>query len=155
MSHDQDTLQEGRSEFVTFTSGSQSYCLEIMSIKEIRRWAPVTVLPHAPPDVLGVMNLRGAVIPIYDLSAKFGFGHTAANERNVVIIATVASQTIGLLVESVSEILSVSTDQIQETPNVQSDATQLSISGVISIEDGMTRIIDLAAVIHPEERLAS
>ena len=146
---------EEKKEFVTFTSGDQNFCLGIMQIKEIRRWSRVTVLPHAPKDVLGVMNLRGAVIPIYDLSARFGFGTTPANERNVVIIATIETQTVGLLVQSVSEILSVDASIIQDTPDIKSEATQQTIVGVISIEDDMTRIIDLNAVIDPIERMAS
>ncbi|WP_420862347.1 chemotaxis protein CheW [Algirhabdus cladophorae] len=155
MSPEQEPLKSGQKEFVTFTSGDQSFCLEIMQIKEIRRWAQVTALPHAPEDVMGVMNLRGSVIPIYDLAARFGFGKTEANERNVVIIATVGDQTIGLLVQSVSEILTVPLDAIQETPDVKSEATRQSIIGVISREDDMTRVIDLKAVIAPVERLAS
>jgi len=144
--HDAENLL--KQEYVTFTSDNQSFCLEIMQIKEIRRWSQVTALPHAPQDVLGVMNLRGAVIPIYDLSARFGFEPTPDNERNVVIIANVASQTLGLLVQSVSEILSVDVADIQDTPDVKSIATSQTISGVISLGDEMTRIVDLAAVIN-------
>jgi len=143
--HDAENLL--KQEYVTFTSDNQSFCLEIMQIKEIRRWSQVTALPHAPQDVLGVMNLRGAVIPIYDLSARFGFPPTPQNERNVVIIATVETQTIGLLVQSVSEILSVDCSEIQETPDVKSTATSQTISGVISLGEEMTRIVDLNAVI--------
>jgi len=155
MSLDTEPLKSGQKEFVTFASGNQSFCLEIMQIKEIRRWAQVTALPHAPEDVMGVMNLRGSVIPIYDLAARFGFGKTETNERNVVIIATVRDQTLGLLVQSVSEILTVSIDAIQETPDVKSVATQKTIVGVISLEEEMTRIIDLDAVVSPSECMAS
>lgn len=155
MSPEKEQLKAGQKEFVTFASGNQSFCLEIMQIKEIRRWAQVTALPHAPEDVMGVMNLRGSVIPIYDLAARFGFGKTEANERNVVIIATVRDQTLGLLVQSVSEILTVSEDAIQETPDVKSEATQRSIVGVISLDEEMTRIIDLDAVVMPLDRAAS
>ena len=59
-------------EFVTFSAGDQSFSIEITQVREIRRWSPVTALPHAPNEVLGVMNLRGSVIPIYDLAARFG-----------------------------------------------------------------------------------
>ena len=59
-------------EFVALTAGDQLFCIEIRQILELRRWSPVTALPHSPPDVLGVINLRGAVIPIIDLAARFG-----------------------------------------------------------------------------------
>ncbi|WP_121632564.1 chemotaxis protein CheW [Tropicibacter alexandrii] len=135
-------------EFITFSAGGQDYCLEITQIREIRRWTPVTALPHTPGDVLGVMNLRGAVIPIFDLSARFGLGITPANERNVVIVASVGGTTIGLLVESVSEILSVEKSAIQETPDIKSDATRHSILGMISVDDSMVRVVNLDAVLE-------
>lgn len=135
-------------EFVTFFAGGQSYSLDITHVREIRRWSAVTPLPHAPAEVLGVMNLRGSVIPIYDLSARFGLGLTPENPRNVVVVAMIGPQTVGLLVEAVSEILSVPLAQIQDTPDIRSDATRASITGVIPMEAGMTRVIDLAAVIQ-------
>lgn len=133
-------------EFVTFAVAGQSYGLDIQQIREIRRWSPVTALPHSPESILGVMNLRGAVIPIYDLACHFGLGQTRHSERNVVIVAAHDGQTIGLLVEAVCEILTVATSTIQPTPDVKSDATKEAILGVISHEDDMTRIIDLKFV---------
>ncbi len=135
-------------EFVTFSAGNQVFCIKITQIREIRRWAPVTALPHTPPDVLGVMNLRGAVIPIIDLSARFGLGQTEGNERNVVIIAIDGDNSVGMLVQSVSEILSVTTDQIQDTSEVRSASTAQYITGIISHDDHMIRVIDLATVLH-------
>lgn len=135
-------------EFVAFTVAGQSFCLEIMQIREIRRWVPVTVLPHAAPDVLGVMNLRGTVIPILDLAVRFGLGRSEPSPRNVVIVVAVDGHTIGLMVESVSEILTVPEDRIRDTPDIQSSATRQSIQGLIPIEDGMTRIINLRSVME-------
>lgn len=135
-------------EFITFSVGGQDYCLEITQIREIRRWTPVTALPHTPKDVLGVMNLRGAVIPIFDLAARFGLDATPSNERNVVIVAAVEGTTIGLLVESVSEILSVEKSAIQETPDIKSDATKHSILGMISVDEAMVRVVNLEAVLE-------
>lgn len=139
-------------EFVTFSAGDQSFSIEITQVREIRRWSPVTALPHAPQEVLGVMNLRGSVIPIYDLAARFGLGQTPENPRNVIVVAMHGGQTVGLLVEAVSEILSVARDQIQETPDIRSEMARQSITGVIPIETGMTRVIDLGAVLHQAGR---
>lgn len=145
----------GYFEFITFSTGGQIFCLEITQIREIRRWTPVTALPHTPADVLGVMNLRGAVIPIFDLGARFGLGATPSNERNVVIVAAVGETTIGLLVESVSEILSVETDSIQETPDIKSEVTKSSILGMISVGDHMVRVVNLEAVLVPNAGMAA
>lgn len=139
-------------EFVTFFTGGQSFSIDIRQVREIRRWSAVTPLPHAPAEVLGVMNLRGSVIPIFDLAVRFGLNKTPDNARNVVVIAAHESQTVGLLVESVSEILSVARDRIQETPDLRSDNSRQSIIGVIPVDDGMTRIIDLGAVIQSDRR---
>lgn len=134
-------------EFVTFVAGEQSFCIEITQIREIRRWSPVTLLPHSPEHVLGVMNLRGAVIPIFDLAAKLGLGKIDPTERHVIIIAAVAGQTVGLLVDAVSEILTVRSENVQETPNVRQDETTSCILGVIPMEEAMTRVIDLTRIV--------
>jgi len=136
-------------ELVAFNVSGQKYCVEITQIREIRRWSPVTVLPHAPAEVLGVMNLRGAVIPIFDLSCYFGLGQTQANERNVVIICAVKNRSVGILVESVSEIVSIDPSEIQETPNVNSTATKSVIQGVLSVEGEMARLIILDPIVDP------
>ncbi len=152
---DQEVKHAQQSEFVSFTVAGQAFCLKITQIREIRRWSPVTILPHAPVDVLGVMNLRGAVIPIYDLSARFGLQQTEASERNVVIVVAVHGKPVGLLAESVSEIISINPEEIQDTPQVDSRNTMEYIQGIISHDDTMVRIINLDAVISaPEQGLS-
>jgi len=136
-------------EFVTFFAGGQSFSIDITDVREIRRWSPVTPLPHAPAEVLGVMNLRGSVIPIYDLAARFGLPPTTESTRNVIVVAMHDSQVLGLLVEAVSEILSVARHQIQATPDERSDSARQSVTGVITVGEGMTRVIDLGAVVQP------
>ncbi|ARE41753.1 Positive regulator of CheA protein activity (CheW) [Rhodovulum sp. P5] len=128
-------------EFVTLKAGGQSFCIEITQIREIRRWTPVTALPHAEDAVLGVMNLRGAVIPILDLSAKLGLGECDPSPRHVIIVVAIGSRTVGLLVESVSEILTVEGKQICEAPTMGNGDGPTSILGLISIEEGMSRIL--------------
>ena len=134
-------------ELVTFSVCDQIFCLRITEINEIRRWSPITILPHAPADVLGVMNLRGAVIPIYDLAACFSLGTTEQGGRSVVIVSSVGEKSIGLLVDSVSEIISISSDEIQPTPDISSDGGLESILGVIAMEDTMVRVVNLSSVI--------
>ncbi len=147
MKSQDDPDTEANMEFVTFQAGGQSFSLNIVHVREIRRWSAVTPLPHAPDGVLGVMNLRGSVIPIYDLAARFGLGTTPDHPRNVVVVAQAGNQTIGVLVEMVSEILSVPQGDIQDTPDIRSETTKSSIAGIIPTDDGMTRVIDLDSVI--------
>lgn len=142
MEADQDHL-----EFVTLVAGGQSFCIEIEQVREIRRWSPVTSLPHAQCHVLGVMNLRGAVIPVLDLAAKLGFPTTHSTPRHVVIIVSLHDRIVGLLVDSVSEIRDVPLADMRETPCLPEDDTIRCVSGLITIEGEMTRVIDLAKIL--------
>jgi len=154
--HNDALTENGKNlEFVTLIAGQQSFCIDIKLIREIRRWSPVTKLPHSPGHVLGVMNLRGAVIPIIDLASILGFGHIDPTTRHVVIIASIEDRIVGLLVDSVSEILSITEDKLQETPRIRDDETNYCIQGIIAIEDDITRIIDLKTLLPKISRVAA
>ena len=142
-------------EFVTLTVGGQSFCIDIMQIREIRRWSPVTLLPHAPDHVVGVINLRGAVIPIVDLAVKLGFPKIKATAHEVIIIVGIEERIVGLLVESVSEIISVNPSELRETPGGAEDATTGAIRGIIPLGNDMTKIIDLGALLPTASEVAA
>lgn len=142
-------------EFVSLIAGTQSFCIEITQIREIRRWTPVTALPYSEDSVLGIMNLRGAVIPIMDLAARLGLGTIAPSERHVVIVVALNNRTLGLLVDSVSEILSVKGNQIQETPSLGKKEENATLSGLLSIDDQMSRILNLNALIPDQSEEAA
>ena len=142
-------------EFVTLIAGGQNFCIEITQIREIRRWSPITILPHSPTHVLGVINLRGAVIPIIDLAAKLGFARIEPTERHVIIITSIDKTIVGLLVESVSVILGIGSDMVRETPRGPEDATTRAILGVIPIGDDMTKIINLATLSPKRDLVAA
>lgn len=146
MSPPDEKTQARQLEFVTLVAGGQNFCIEITQIREIRRWTPVTILPHTPEHVLGVINLRGAVIPIIDLAAKLGFERITPSERHVIIITAIEERIVGLLVESVSEILGIGADMVRETPRSPEDATIRAILGVIAVGDDMTKVINLSAL---------
>lgn len=153
MSPPDEKTQTRQLEFVTLVAGGQNFCIEITQIREIRRWTPVTILPHSPEHVLGVINLRGAVIPIIDLAAKLGFERIAPSERHVIIITAIEERIIGLLVESVSEILGIGADMVRETPRSPEDATIRAILGVIAVGDDMTKVINLSALAPGSEQV--
>ena len=87
-------------EIIAFRLHEQEFCVKTTTIREIRGWAPSTPIPHSPPDVIGVMNLRGTVIPIIDLAHKLGMKSTEANERSAIVVAEVHSMVVGLVVDS-------------------------------------------------------
>jgi purine-binding chemotaxis protein CheW len=134
---------DGVLECVAFTVSTQVYCLDIMVIREIRRSVAVTRLPHADQHVLGVINLRGNVIPVYDLAVHFGLERTAPGPRNVVIIADVDGQSFGLLVESVSEIITVEKSSVQDPPKLIRDRQTSLVDGLIPIDEGMAQLINI------------
>lgn len=133
-------------EFISLLAGDQSFCLELHRVREIRRWEPVTILPHAPSYILGVVNLRGAVVPIVDLAQKLGFQRIQPTNRNVIIISKYERQVIGFLVESVSEIFTKGRDEVKETPSISGSSDLPFIQGVISQEEDMIRIINIDAL---------
>lgn len=142
-------LSSGQSdpEVVAFRVAGQDFCFDIMSVREIRGWTETTVLPHAQPYLKGVINLRGSVVPVVDLSARLGLGTTDPGPRHVIIITVVQGQTVGLLADVVSDILTVSAADIQPVPEIVSDAVRAYISGVLILNGQMIRRLDLARVL--------
>ncbi|MCR5877631.1 chemotaxis protein CheW [Phenylobacterium sp. J367] len=139
-------------ELISFRIGSQEFCVDIMSVREIRGWTPATALPQAPPFVRGVINLRGAVLPIVDLGARLGLGAAEPTARHVIIVAQVEKQIVGLLVDAVSDILTVSDDMIQPTPDVASEMVRNFVRGLLAIDGRMVSFISLDRVL-PESDL--
>ncbi len=131
-------------EFITCRIGDDEYGVEITAVREIRGWTSTTRLPHTPTYVRGVINLRGAVLPVIDLSARLGKGAITAKERNVIIVIEVNGQTVGLLVDAVSDILCVSDEETHVTPSVASETAREYVNGLITIEGRMIRILNLA-----------
>ncbi|MDA9019801.1 chemotaxis protein CheW [Flavimaricola sp.] len=144
-----EIFQSDTRELVTFRVDEQDFCVDIMAVREIRGWTPATILPHAPPYVLGVINLRGTVVPIVDLASRLGLPPSVPDPRHVIVIAVVGPQTVGFLVSAVSDIMSVSRQSIQPTPDITSESTRAFIEGVIATEQRMLRVIDIKAVLPP------
>lgn len=134
-------------ELIAFRLGSQEFCVDIMSVRDIRGWTQTTPLPHSSDYVKGVINLRGAVLPVVDLAARLGFRSTEPSARHVIIITQVGNQTIGLLVDAVSDILTVNAGAIQPTPNVASELARVFTRGVIAMEGRMISLIALDSVL--------
>lgn len=136
-------------ELLSFWAGKQEYSVDIMLVREIRGWTRATPLPHSAPYVRGVINLRGAVLPILDLSKRLDIGTTETTERNVIIVVQNKKQTIGLLVDAVSDIVSVSASELQTPPESMSDAKSTFVKALTVIQSRMLRVLDLDAV-YPE-----
>ncbi len=132
---------------LTFQVGKQEYALDIMSVREIRGWSKATSLPHAPAFVRGVINLRGTVLTIVDIADRLGMGRTETNERNVIIVVHTGKETVGLLVDAVSDILAIKKSDLQAPPEMSVDNNQTFVNALIIVEERMIRILALAAAL--------
>jgi purine-binding chemotaxis protein CheW len=145
----------GARELIAFRIGAQEFCVDIMSVREIRGWTKATPLPHSPGFVYGVVNLRGAVLPVVDLAARLGFPPAEPTARHVIIVAQIGAQTVGLLVDAVSDILTVTGDLVQPAPDVASEMAKTFVRGVLAIEQRMISLISLDHVLFEGERDAA
>ena len=142
-------------ELIAFRIGDQEFCVNIMSVREIRGWTPATSMPHAPPYVLGIINLRGAVLPIVDLSLRLGMKPVEPTVRHVIIVAQVGPKVVGLLVDAVSDILTVTPENIQPTPDIANEAEKAYARGILAIEGRMICLIELDSLFpHTESEAA-
>jgi len=142
-------------ELLSFKVGDQEYSVDIMLVREIRGWTRATPLPHSEEYVRGVINLRGAVLPIIDLACRLGLGATKTAERNVIIVVQIGEQSIGLLVDAVSDILSVSVRELQPPPDLVTDTENSFVRALTIVEGRMLRVVDLNAVYPSREGAAA
>ncbi|MBP2313718.1 chemotaxis protein CheW [Azospirillum soli] len=131
-------------QYVTFTVGSEEYGVNILSVREIRGWTPESRLPNLPDYVRGVINLRGIIIPIFDLRARFGGGATDVTKRHVVVVIQVGERTRGILVDAISDILAIGHDSIKPPPDVDSGMVDAEyLSGLYTAENRMVTLLSV------------
>ena len=135
-------------EIIAFRLHDQEFCVKTTTIREIRGWAPSTPIPHAPS---GVMNLRGSVIPIIDLAQKLGMKSAVATERSAIVVAEVHNMVIGMLVDQVSDILTIPSSQVQPVPEISASFDKSFSEGIIANEHGMICFLNLAKMFRGSE----
>src|SRR5438105_13877699 len=104
-------------QYLTFALGDEEYGVEILKVQEIRGYAPITPIPNTPPHIKGVMNLRGAIIPVVDLRRKLAMPATECSPFTVIIVVTVGTRVMGVIVDAVSDVLDIPPMDIQPTPD--------------------------------------
>ena len=130
-------------DIIAFKLHDLDFCLETKSIREIRGWGKSTPVPHAPSEILGVLDLRGAVIPIVDLAVKLGMAPIGSNERSAIIVAEVGGDIVGLLVDGVSDLLAVDRGLVQPIPPTAHTSGLGFAQGMITHDIGMICFLDL------------
>ncbi len=133
----------GIKQFISIKIGEEGYAIDIMAVREIKGWTETTPLPNQPDYILGVMNLRGIIVPVYDLRCRFGMGLTEASRSHAIIIVAAQDRMAGLLVDAVSDILTIDSSQICPVPEAECGHSADFLSGIIPVNETMVVILAL------------
>ena len=124
-------------ELISFEIGGQEYCIDVRSVREIRGWTPTTPMPQTPAYILGVINLRGAVMPVLDLRCRLGLGRTEPSSRHVIVVIQHGTRMAGVLVDGVQETFQLAASLLQAPPAMDSDANDQFVDAIIPLEGRM------------------
>jgi purine-binding chemotaxis protein CheW len=130
-------------QFLTFVLGAEEYGIDILKVQEIRGYSAITAIPNTPAYVKGVMNLRGAVVPVVDLRTKFGMAETEYNKFTVIIVVMVGSRIAGLVVDAVSDVLNVDSSAIEPPPELESGIDASFITGLAKAAEKLILLLDI------------
>ena len=142
-----DVVETDQRKFLTFLIGDEGYGLDIHNVREIIGIQPITVLPDVPPWVNGVINLRGKVIPIMDVRARFGLPERPYDGRTCIIVINVCEWAVGLVVDRVSEVVDIRVDQIEPPPMVAGVGHDHYIQGLGKVGDQVRMLLDVAQLV--------
>jgi len=138
-------------EFLTFTLGREEYAVDILKVQEIRGYDPVTPIANTPPFIKGVINLRGAIVPIVDLRLKFQLGNAEYHERTVVIVLNLSGRIVGAVVDGVSDVVTLSPEQIKPAPEFSHTLDTQYLMGLGTIDNRMLILIDIEKLMTSRE----
>jgi purine-binding chemotaxis protein CheW len=138
-------------EFLTFTLGAEEYGMDILKVQEIRGYDAVTVIANTPPFIKGVINLRGIIVPIVDLRIKFNLGKVDYDQFTVVIILNLGSRVVGIVVDSVSDVLSLTAEQIKVAPTLSAALDTRYILGLGTVDERMLILVDIEKLMSSNE----
>lgn len=136
------------SEFLTFTLGAEEYGVDILKVQEIRRYDTVTRIPDTPDFIKGVVNLRGTIVPVIDLRQKLKFERADYDAFTVMIILNIAQRVVGMVVDSVSDVMQLSAEQIRPAPEFGASVDTRFITGLGAIDDRMLILVDIEKLLR-------
>jgi purine-binding chemotaxis protein CheW len=133
---------DGR-EFLTFTLGQEEYAIDILKVQEIRGYDAVTKIANTPDFIKGVINLRGIIVPIVDMRIKFHLGNVEYNQFTVVIILNVADRVVGMVVDGVSDVITLAPEQVRPAPEFGSAIDTRYVMGLGTVDERMLIVVDI------------
>lgn len=134
-------------QFLTFTLGREAFGLDLLQVQEIKGHSAITPIPNAPAHVKGVMNLRGAVVPVVDLRVKFGMPAVDYTKFTVIILVTVGQAVVGLIVDAVSDVLTLGSHDIVPPPAFDASVDTSVLKGLAKSADVLISLLDIDRVI--------
>jgi purine-binding chemotaxis protein CheW len=149
----QITYATDGSQYLTFTLGEEEYGVEILKVQEIKGYSAITPIPNTPAYVKGVVNLRGTIIPIVDLRAKLGMPTAAYNQFTVIIVVRVGAKTVGVVVDTVSDVMNIPAKDIQATPDFGAQVDARFVSGLAKTGDRLVVLLDIDKVLSGDGAL--
>ncbi len=141
-------------QLVTFNLGSEEYAVAILKVQEINRMKEITRVPNSPPYVEGVINLRGKVIPVVNIRRKFGLAERENDEHTRIMIMDVQGITMGLVVDSVSEVLRIPSSTVEPTPPMASNIRAEFIKGIAKLDERLIILLDMDMLLGRAEDTA-
>jgi len=139
-------------QFVTFSAGDKAYGVDIMAVREIRSWSPTTQLPDGPFGARGVLDIRGSVVEVYDLSAILGGPSTEGKPGQVVLVVSMEETNVGILVDSVSDIIFAEEPDFRTAPAAGRDRDNAKVSGLVRQGERLIAILNLRNLFPQAER---
>lgn len=141
---------EASQQFLTFTLSGEEYGVEILRVQEIKGFTAVTPIPNAPAFVKGVMNLRGTVVPVFDLRLKFGMSTKEYDRFTVIVVVNVGARVVGLVVDAVSDVLDIASDAIDTSPDLGGAVDTTILQGIARNGDRLVTLLDIDRVVGAE-----
>ncbi|MFT4908553.1 MAG: purine-binding chemotaxis protein CheW [Oleispira sp.] len=138
-------------QWVTFRLENESYGINVMQVQEVLRYTEIAPVPGAPPYVLGIINLRGNVVTVIDTRSRFALPNAETTDQTRIVIIEAESQVVGILVDSVAEVVYLRQSEIETTPNVGNDESAKFIQGVCHKNDELLILVDLEKLMSDEE----
>jgi purine-binding chemotaxis protein CheW len=149
--HDARQADDVGQEFLIFTLGDEEYGIDILKVQEIRGYDGVTRIANAPEFIKGVINLRGIIVPIVDMRLKFKLGRVVYDHQTVVIILNIEQRVVGMVVDGVSDVLTLGAEQIKPPPEFGSALTTEYLTGLGSLDGRLLILMDIAKLMSSRE----
>jgi purine-binding chemotaxis protein CheW len=149
--YDNDPATAPTVQQLTFSLAGEEYGVDILSVREIRGWSRVTRIPQTPSYLLGVLNLRGAIVPVMDLRLRFGLEREAYDQNTVVIIVAVAERLFGIVVDAVSDVVDIDLAAIKPVPDMGAIVDTRYLKGLATHVERMVMLLDVEKLVRPED----